>query len=129
MAIDVLGHRMVHHVRAQVERVLAHRRHEGVIHHQQELLILRDLRDLGNIADLQRGVGGGLQPYQLHTEHQPFSATTNSPPSTPHLGLVGNGILHILVALRSRGVYKGELNVHGRVGYLAFERTAKLRVL
>mmetsp|Transcript_8571 Transcript_8571/g.35718 ORF Transcript_8571/g.35718 Transcript_8571/m.35718 type:complete len:220 (-) Transcript_8571:396-1055(-) len=64
VAVDVLGHRVHHEVRAQREGPLEVGREEGVVHHHQDALARRPHRRHhgGNVDHLQQRVGRRLQP-------------------------------------------------------------------
>lgn len=65
VSIDELGNGVHHNVRAEVQRVLQGRRHEGVVDHKDGLMLVCDLSRFGNVGDLQGGVGRSLQPHNL----------------------------------------------------------------
>ncbi|MNU92512.1 hypothetical protein D3C71_824310 [compost metagenome] len=65
VAIEVLGGRVQHQVRAQLQRTLQHRRGEGVVDHHDQAMALGDGGDRGDVDDLQHRVGGGLDPHHL----------------------------------------------------------------
>ena len=53
-------------VRAKLQGTLQVGGHEGVVHDQQGSVAVRQLRNSGNVGDLQGGVRGGLQEDGLH---------------------------------------------------------------
>ena len=53
-------------VRAELQGTLQVRGHEGVVHNQQGAVAVRQLRNRGNVGDLQGGVRGGLEEDNLH---------------------------------------------------------------
>ena len=53
-------------VRAELQGTLQVGGHEGVVHDQQGTVAVRQLRDCGNVGDLQGGVRGGLEEDDLH---------------------------------------------------------------
>ena len=62
MAVEVLGGRVQHQVRAVLQRALQHGRAEGVVHHQDQPVLARERGHLGQIHQPQHGVGGRLCP-------------------------------------------------------------------
>mmetsp|Transcript_24183 Transcript_24183/g.77636 ORF Transcript_24183/g.77636 Transcript_24183/m.77636 type:complete len:379 (+) Transcript_24183:226-1362(+) len=65
VASDELGHRVHHDVRTQVQRALEVGRHEGVVHHNQQVVLMGRLGHCLDVSDLERRVGWRLQPHQL----------------------------------------------------------------
>ena len=62
VAVQILGRRVHDHVGAQGQRLLAPRRGEGVVDHQDQLVRLGDLRQGLDVGQLHQRVGGGLDP-------------------------------------------------------------------
>jgi hypothetical protein len=65
VATDVLGDRVNDHIGTEVKRVLEIGSEEGVVNDHESLLLLADLSDAGNIADLEGGIRRGLGPDNL----------------------------------------------------------------
>ena len=65
MAAEVLGRAVHDDVRAQAQRLLQVRRGERVVHGQQGAGFAAELRDGGDIQDLQERIGRRLDPHQL----------------------------------------------------------------
>ena len=64
MAGQVFGHAVHHQVGAQGERLLEHRRGEGVVDHHQGALRMRQFRDRPDVRHQQARIGRRLQPHQ-----------------------------------------------------------------
>lgn len=62
VAADVLGDAVQHEIGAELKRTLQVRSHEGVVHDQKSVVLLRDLSDGADVGDLERGVRGRLDP-------------------------------------------------------------------
>ena len=62
MAVEVLGGRMQHQVRAVLQRTLQHGRAESVVHHQDQPVLAREGGHPGQIHQAQHGVGGRFRP-------------------------------------------------------------------
>jgi len=65
VAVDVLCHRVDDNVCAVVERVLHIGRHEGVVDHDHDAVLVRHARDFADVDELQRGVRRRLDPDEL----------------------------------------------------------------
>ena len=66
MAGQVLGGGLHGDVSAEFQGTLQVGRHEGVVHDQQGAVAVRQLRNRGNVGDLQGRVRGGLKEDDLH---------------------------------------------------------------
>ncbi len=62
VAIDVLGGRVHYQIRAEFQRALHRRAAEGVVHHQQQAVLLGKRGNLGEIHQLEQRVGRRLGP-------------------------------------------------------------------
>ena len=62
---------MHHDVRAQGERPLEERAHEGVVHHSTAPRLRANAGEGRDVADLHQGVGGGLDPEQREVARRP----------------------------------------------------------
>ena len=65
MPAQIFGGRLHGNIRTQVEGTLQIRGHEGVIHHQQGTVTMRNFGDLRDITHLQGGVGGAFPKNHL----------------------------------------------------------------
>eukprot|EP00968_Pinguiococcus_pyrenoidosus_P028351 scaffold7788_cov239-Pinguiococcus_pyrenoidosus.AAC.1 len=65
VAADELGHAVHHEVRSVLQRVLEERRREGVVHGEQGAGLLGLLRCGRDARNLERRIGGRLEPQQL----------------------------------------------------------------
>ena len=64
MAAQVLGRAVVHDVGAQLQRPLAVRAGEGVVDRHDDVALVRQLRDGGDVDQLQQRIGRALEPDQ-----------------------------------------------------------------
>ena len=64
MAADELGGRVEHDVGAQGERPAEHRRGEGIVDHQRDLRLMRDVGDGRDVQNLAAGIADGLAQHQ-----------------------------------------------------------------
>ena len=62
VAAEVLGRAVDHDVGAQRQRALEERAHEGVVHHYEGAVSMRDGADGADVHQLQPRVGGSLDP-------------------------------------------------------------------
>jgi hypothetical protein len=70
VTIQVLGHRMEHHVGAQFERPLEPRRHERVVHHHRDATRLGDRHHGGDVGELHERVGGRLDEHHARLRRE-----------------------------------------------------------
>ena len=64
MAADELGRRMEHDVGAERQRPAQHRRGEGVVDHQRDLRLVRDIGDGRDVENLAAGIADRLAQHQ-----------------------------------------------------------------
>ena len=67
VAIQVLGRGMDHHIRAQRERLLPHRRQERVVDDDKRADAVRECRGLPDVGDPQQRIGRRLEPNELRS--------------------------------------------------------------
>ncbi len=65
VAVEILGGRVHDDVRTQAERALQHRGSKGVVDHDQQAALARDLGNGSDIDQLEHRVGRGLDPHHL----------------------------------------------------------------
>ncbi len=83
---QVLGGRVHHDVRAEFQRLLQVWRGEGVVHDQLRARVAGNLRQGGDVTDVEQRIGGRLDPDQL-------GVRLDRRPHCVHIGHWGGGVL------------------------------------
>ena len=63
VAVQIFGGRMHHDIGTQRERLLPHRRQEGIVRHHQRPGRGREAANLGDVGDAQERIARGLHPH------------------------------------------------------------------